>query len=227
MAGDLKTRGFVAVAHALSSQACELAARYALLQEAAGISPDDQVPGAHSMYGDLMTESLEAMLWPEIERISGDPLWPTYSYYRVYRPGDVLVPHRDRMACEISATVCLGFDYADDEGSGYTWPLWVRPLTSDGVTGQSAAPLACAMAPGDMVVYRGCDVEHWRDAFLGRWQVQAFLHYVRRDGPFGDLAKFDGRPALGTPQSARDPEKVRQMAAIDAFLRRPRPYGSG
>ena len=216
MTPELETRGFIPVTQALSAEVCDVVTRYALMQEAAGISSDEQVPGQHSGYGDLMTESLEAMLWPTIERVAGVALWPTYSYFRVYRPGAVLAPHRDRLACEISATVCLGFDCTNDDLPGYTWPLWVRPLRP---AGEAAAPLSCAMAPGDLVVYRGCDVEHWRDEFRGRWQVQTFLHYVRCDGPFGELAKFDGRPALGTPQSARDPEKAQQMKAIDAFLR--------
>lgn len=207
----------MAASQVLSLQLCDVVTRYALMQEAAGVSGDEQVPGAHSMYGDLMTESVLAMLWPEIERISGHALWPTYSYYRVYRPGDVLAPHRDRLACEISATLCLGADAGDAAEADREWPLWVRPLTPSG--GAPAAPRACVMSPGDMVVYRGCDVEHWRDAFRGRWQVQTFLHYVRREGPYAAFAKFDGRPALGTSQSARDPVKAAQMDAVDAFLR--------
>jgi hypothetical protein len=210
MLTTFREHGYVAAPRILSSQLCDVATRYALMQEAAGASPDEQVPGAHSMYGDLMTESVLEMLWPEMERISGHALWPTYSYFRVYRPGDVLAPHRDRLACEISATVCLGVD----TGDAGLWPLWVRPLSP-----ADAEPVPCAMVPGDMVVYRGCDVEHWREAFRGQWQVQAFLHYVRRDGPYAAMAKFDARPALGTPESARDRETVARMAAVDTFLR--------
>jgi hypothetical protein len=207
----LRSRGYVAVAQALHGQVCDVATRYALAQ-AARQPGEDGIASAHSVYADPLTESLEEMLWPEIERIAGEDLWPTYSYYRVYRRGAVLEPHTDRVSCEISATLCLGADYAGAASSDYNWPIWVHlPGSKDD------QPQACRMHPGDMVVYRGCDVLHWREPFDGEWQVQAFLHYVRKHGPFA-VARFDCRPALGTPLSSRDPERLQRVRALDAFF---------
>ena len=50
---------------------------------------------------------------------------------------------------------------------------------------------------GDMLVYSGCDLEHWREPFKGDNCAQVFLHYNNIDGPFGTKNKFDHRPLLG------------------------------
>jgi hypothetical protein len=114
---------------------------------------------------------------PQIEKYSGLELYPTYSYFRVCKHGDVLPRHRDRVACEISVTLCLGGDLL--------WPFWLE--------GPNGA-VKVEMAPGDGVLYRGIECAHWRDAFEGIRLAQAFLHYVDKHGPHADW-KFDKRPA--------------------------------
>ena len=36
---------------------------------------------------------------------------------------------------------------------------------------------------GDMLVYSGCELEHWRNKFRGKECVQVFLHYNNRKTP--------------------------------------------
>ena len=55
------------------------------------------------------------------------------------------------------------------------------------------------LAPGDMLVYSGCDLEHWRDEFQGNICGQVFLHYNHRNGQFAEQNKFDKRAMLGLP----------------------------
>jgi hypothetical protein len=56
------------------------------------------------------------------------------------------------------------------------------------------------MQVGDAVLYRGMEVEHWREKYTeGQWQAQVFLHYVDADGPHADQ-KYDGRTSLGLPK---------------------------
>jgi hypothetical protein len=43
------------------------------------------------------------------------------------------------------------------------------------------------------------EMPHWRDPFEGEWQVQAFLHYVRKNGLYPDRV-YDTRPRLGAPK---------------------------
>lgn len=139
------------------------------------LAGDNQVPGTPCYYGDLMMDGLLNMLLPDMEKASGLRLFPTYSYFRVYKHGDTLAKHTDRPSCEISVSLCLGFD----DGKG--WPLWI-----EGPRGASSASLAA----GDALLYRGIECPHWRERFEGVSQAQVFLHYVDQNGPCAEW-KFD------------------------------------
>jgi hypothetical protein len=55
------------------------------------------------------------------------------------------------------------------------------------------------LLPGDMAIYRGCDLDHWREVFVGSdtdWHVQGFFHYVDVNGPYANF-KFDERTSIG------------------------------
>jgi hypothetical protein len=53
------------------------------------------------------------------------------------------------------------------------------------------------LKPGDMLLYSGCDLEHWREPFEGRDCAQVFLHYNRSS--LGEKNIFDNRKHLGLP----------------------------
>ena len=55
------------------------------------------------------------------------------------------------------------------------------------------------LEPGDMLMYRGCQLEHWRDAFEGENCVQVFLHYNDASNPNSLDNIYDSRPFLGLP----------------------------
>src|SRR5207249_8695929 len=63
-----------------------------------------------SLHDALPISGLDAVLeWirPEVSRLVGFDLAPTFSYTRQYAKGEVLARHRDRAACEISVTVSI------------------------------------------------------------------------------------------------------------------------
>jgi len=183
-ASIFKRDGYV-VAHALlTDPTLTQAYQYACLMASAGkMRTDDyQAAGTPSAYGDFIMEGLLAKLLPDIERACGEALFPTYAYFRVYKRGDVLKEHTDRPSCEVSVSLCLGF-----EGEK-PWPIWIK-----GPNGVLSADLR----PGDALVYRGIDCPHWRDIFEGSRQAQVFLHYVCQNGPHAEW-KFDKRsPGTG------------------------------
>jgi hypothetical protein len=146
------------------------------------MSPDRRVPGTPAASADPRMEELLERLLPAIERITGCSLFPTYSYFRVYKTGDMLVRHTDRMACEISVSLSLG--YRPDS----PWPICIQGPKGAGCV---------EMQPGDAVVYRGIDCPHWREPFKGKFAAQVFLHYVDQNGPFATW-KFDKRKRLGS-----------------------------
>ena len=55
------------------------------------------------------------------------------------------------------------------------------------------------LEPGDMLVYSGCELEHWREEFTGNICAQVFLHYNHVNGQFADSNLYDKRPLLGIP----------------------------
>ena len=69
-----------------------------------------------------------------------------------------------------------------------------------------------------MIVYRGCEIEHWREPFIGQNHAQVFLHYNNVDGPYGTNCVYDGRHHLGLPSDFKDPKKMAAMAKADAEL---------
>ena len=55
------------------------------------------------------------VIWHSVmEKETGLSLLPSYTYFRVYRNGAILDPHKDRPACEVSASL-LAEDGADSE----------------------------------------------------------------------------------------------------------------
>jgi hypothetical protein len=157
---------------------------------------DSQAPGCYSSYADILMETILAASRPAIEKYIGLELLPNYSYWRLYQKGIDLKRHRDRHSCEISITLCLGYNTSNldpKEYPDYDWPMWVE---TDEFPGQDGAPVH--LKPGDMIIYRGCEVDHWREPFLGLNHAQVFLHYNDKNGPLANM--LDGRPIIGVPK---------------------------
>jgi hypothetical protein len=189
---------YCVVREALSEETCAIATKYALLKRQIEFAPEniENREKTHAVYSDSLMESILWALHPKIEAVTNLTLFPTYSFYRVYNPGDSLEIHTDRQECEISATLCVGAKYIT-QTSDYNWSMYVKSSA-----GQIEQPRCL---PGDMVVYRGIDIEHWREPFVaeaGSYQVQVFLHYVDANGSLKHL-KYDRRPGLGLPITSR------------------------
>ena len=152
-----------------------------------GVWNDEQVPNTYAHYGDVAMETLLAKLNGKMEKETGYKLNPTYAYARIYKTGDVLHRHKDRYSCEVSTTLHLGGD---------PWPIYLDPT---GKTGQ--AGIKIILKPGDMLLYSGCEVEHWREAVPGKDCGQVFLHYNDSQKKTAKENKFDKRPMLGLPSS--------------------------
>tara|TARA_R100001443_G_C3352108_1_gene177094 strand:+ start:1098 stop:1736 length:639 start_codon:yes stop_codon:yes gene_type:complete len=159
---------------------------------------DSQIPNTYSQYSDFVMETLLLKLLPTLEKETELKLVPTYSYTRIYKKGDELKRHKDRPSCEISTTLNLGGD---------KWSIFIDPTGTDNVIDEYKnihkpnAPKGkeVILDVGDMLVYSGCKLEHWREPFKGKICAQVFLHYNNADGPFKDKNKYDGRSALGLP----------------------------
>jgi len=135
--------------------------------------------------GAFMLDGLLQMLHKKIEQVTGTELYPTYACGRIYYPGATMFKHKDRPSCEYSVSLCVARD-------GDAWPLWVESRDKKNI------PLY--FKPGDMVVYKGTELSHWRDAYTeGTRLIQVFLHYVSINGPYKEY-KYDKRSGLGLTQ---------------------------
>ncbi len=181
--GQFQRSSYTVRRAAISPESAHLISVYALLQQQwpRYYEPENMYRAAHGRYADALSETLLLELKPVMEQATGLELLPCYSYLRIYGNGAILQKHTDRPSCEISCTLTLGFKAPT---------LWPICLHADGVD------KAVALNPGDMLVYRGADVPHWRDVFQGEYWVQTFLHYVDAHGRYTDF-KLDGRPRIG------------------------------
>ena len=161
---------------------------------------DSQIPNTYSHYADNVMETLLVKVLPIMAQETGLELIPTYSYARVYKKGDILHRHKDRPSCEISTTIHLG---------GHPWPIFIDGTGADNIlSGHETTTIVKPNAPagtkvilevGDMLVYSGCELEHWREPLEGDMCAQVFLHYNHVNGPFSEKNRFDKRPMLGVP----------------------------
>jgi len=140
---------------------------------------DEQVPNAYAKYADWVMETLLQYVRPIMKQKTKLDLIPTYSYARIYNKGNILKKHKDRPSCEISTTLNLGGDH---------WSIYLEGIKVD-------------LQQGDMLIYSGCELEHWREPFKGNFCVQVFLHYNHANGKFGQENLFDKRPILGIPKA--------------------------
>jgi len=199
-----KKKKYTVIRQAISKDLAAFVANYFMMQKqvydtcknARYISPfeniighyegqDEQIPHTYSQYSNIAMETLMLKCQPEMEKVTGLKLYPAYTYARIYKKGDELKRHKDRFSCEISTTMNLGGD---------DWPIYLEP---SGETGKKG--IKVDLKPGDMLVYSGCELEHWRNKFRGKECIQAFLHYNNRKTPGAKDNMFDKRPHLGLP----------------------------
>ena len=208
-----KTKKYQVIRGALSKELANFIFNYMMLQRDAvdfmtknnkvnpfnpfiGTRADKQIPGAYSKYGDWVMETLLQYMRPIMKAKTGMDLVPTYSYTRLYEKGNILKRHKDRPSCEISTTLHLGGD---------PWPIFLDPTGADFVIDEyknihkPGAPkgVRVDLKVGDMLIYSGCELEHWREPFQGTVCSQVFLHYNHANGPFAKTNMFDKRPMLG------------------------------
>jgi len=213
---SFKTKKYQVIRGALSKELANFIFNYMMLQRDAvdwmfnnnkinpanpfvGTRQDPQIPGAYSRYADWVMETLLMYMIPIMKAKTGMDLIPTYSYTRLYEKGNILKRHKDRPSCEISTTLHLGGD---------EWPIFLDPTGGDFVVDEyknihkPGAPkgVQVDLKVGDMLIYAGCELEHWREPFQGNVCSQVFLHYNHANGPFAKTNLYDKRPLLGIPK---------------------------
>ena len=101
--------GYVVLKDALNKEDCiKLTEHMFNLKREGKTEKDEQCPLSDAVYGDPIFDKILQDFAEPIGKTVGKTLLPTYTYARIYSPGEVLKKHKDRPACEISATLTLG-----------------------------------------------------------------------------------------------------------------------
>lgn len=182
---SFKKKGYQVIRNFLEPEFVSFIQEYFFVRiNAQQASIDCQAPFSYSFYADPLIETVLGKSCKPLSELVGLNLLPQYTYTRLYREKDELVIHRDRPSCEISATLSLGFPEGEE----------INPIYFSENEDKSDAT-EVKLNPGDLCLYRGCDLYHWREPFKNQWYLQAFLHYVDGNGPYKDQL-YDGRPFL-------------------------------
>ena len=126
---------------------------------------DPQCPKSNSFYNlkdflDLLEKARKL-----IENKTNTSLDSTFSYARIYKRGETLSKHTDRNACEYAATITL--DYSGENPWGFNY------------IDKKAESIV--INKGDMFVYDGVNMPHWRDKLEEEWQTQLFLFFSEKE----------------------------------------------
>lgn len=153
---------------------------------------EEQVPNTYCHYADIAFETLLLAVQDKMEKATGLKLHPNYSYARIYKKNDILHRHKDRFSCEISTTLFLGGD---------KWPIFIAKNEEKNTDG-----IKVNLNQGDMLVYKGNILEHWREPFNGENCAQVFLHYNNSKTKGSEENKYDKRPYIGIPREYKRPD---------------------
>jgi hypothetical protein len=187
-ANDFREKGYLLIRGLLPAVMLDyLKVYYRVLRANNRFHRDSQCPSSLALGGDPALDAVLEWIRPEIARLVGTELAPTYSYTRIYSKGEVLDRHVDRPACEISVTVAIEIP----KGGGPS-VLCVKP--------PKTKASRVAMFEGDACVYAGTKVEHWRTPFRRGGYTQLFLHFISKRGEHFPTLVFDGRKALGVAE---------------------------
>jgi hypothetical protein len=169
---SLEQNNYLYVPNFLTTQEADELAQWMFEQERLGVLQED--PRSNfNLFGLAIRNGLPFVKFlvkkiPEVSRLCGEEVLPTYVYSIIYKNKAELMRHVDKDACDISLTINLQKDT--------NWPICIKKPNGEEV--------CLELNAGDAMMYLGCDAEHWRhNKFTGQNFIQTFMHYVRADGP--------------------------------------------
>jgi hypothetical protein len=163
---------------------------YAILTANNRFWNDSACPSSLSLGGDAGLDAVLEWIRPEVSRLVGFDVVPTFAYTRQYAKGEVLHRHTDRAACEVSLTVSIQIPKGAGPSVVYLKPPKLKKTKVE-------------MFEGDGCVYVGTEVEHWRERFRIGGYIQLFLHFIAKSSRNYPKLMFDGRECLGAPFEKR------------------------
>ena len=125
---------------------------------------DNQVVGRRSMHNASLFKAVHAQIAALVQSVADEAIKPSYCYLSVYPQGSELVKHTDRSQCKWNASITFA-------RTADLWPIYVE--VPSGVK-EIRAEL------GEVVVYRGTDIPHWREPLPAGTATVCFFHFVNQ-----------------------------------------------
>jgi hypothetical protein len=168
---DFEKNKYVVLKDFVPASTCKVYSSELFLAKAESLTVRDKMcPLSDSIYkADFFKELQDSLIEP-LSYISGKKLKPSFNYARIYNTGEVLEKHKDRPACEYSISMTLG--HAKNSS---IWPIYITT---------EVGPEKLVLDIGSLVFYKGVELEHYREKYLGEWQTQVFMHFVDSEGPY-------------------------------------------
>lgn len=205
-------------------------------------SPKSSLNKSHGEAGSPMGIALNRYLKDRLKTVLDLNLGETYAYCRKYERGAYLKAHRDRPSCEISITTCL--DYQTDDKK--PWKIWLDNSKNwvdndepektfqetQAIPNRKRESVCVELEVGDVLLYQGPNVIHWRDFLVGEYSYHVFAHFYNREGYMRNIPsstwsgidnevnhqtfippmvlEFDGRVSRYHPHSTPKPRELEE-----------------
>jgi hypothetical protein len=210
---SFKENGFEIVKQCIPIEVCKVISRSMImakditlfmnnLKEKDFPCKDDMVNNCFSRYAPLSLESLsDTLIKDVVERIIGEKVFPTYTHGRLYYEGATMYKHIDRESSEIAASLCLDVD------KNFEWPLMMED--------KNKKVFSVYQNPGDIIIYEGNNLSHWRDVYEGNLQINGFFFFCKESG-IKKILKYDTRPMLGLGAEYRKIQPDEQLKIFES-----------
>ncbi len=154
---------------------------------------DSQVNRRYYQHNEPLAKFFHQNLTNLMSLIAGEEVKPSYVYAASYKEGASLQPHTDREACEFSFSFQVDYQ-PEQENHLSPWALYLstKKASIDDPNAFDWANFspdlndedtkAVYLGIGDSLVYKGCELVHYRYALpAGHQSTSLFFHYVPKD----------------------------------------------
>lgn len=149
-------------------------ARYYAAAVDNGLVPYGEQEKRWQRHGDPVARLFHQLLAPVVQAVVREPIKPSYPYFAAYPRGASLPRHTDRVQCEYTVTMLVGYEPGAREE--LAWPICLEPPR------RGHRSVRVRQRPGDMAIFKGREIPHWRPVLRAASRsLHLFLHFVRAD----------------------------------------------
>jgi hypothetical protein len=171
---SIRTRGFAVVRDLFSPLFIALMRKYFREAEEAGNFRVDHKQVKEKrfvLYNESVCRFAHRQAAALFRQVTNEVIIPSYTYLSAYCEGALLERHIDRPQCRWNGSLLV--DNRPDVSLADTWPIF---LEIDG------KPEEVRLNPGDVVIYRGTEIPHWRPKLeRDLRQTLVLMHFVPYD----------------------------------------------